>query len=243
MPSIRCPHLNLETMRPLIRDRHLHLETGRLRETRRLRCGTKTCCSRAFQVAPRGENSLFLCSGNKSDRHVKAVRPVFGLYRVSLDLGFRFRHILLKFNGVSNNRPPFARIFNSLLQNKNKLWDSRRKKRSSTENSVRASRDGTKQLLQTLKHEKPLSYKDDARRFFFIQSSHFHLLRYNLSKNPKNAFRWYVYKQPAPWDRHHFASSNHVIQATKPLPSIFAWLKSPFSDFFFTHSLIQYMLR
>jgi hypothetical protein len=74
-----------------------------------------------------------------------------------------------------NNHRLFARIFNNLLQNKNKWFHSRRMGRPSTENSIRANREDTEQLLPTLKQEKPLSHKDEKQlHFFFIQKSHLH---------------------------------------------------------------------
>jgi hypothetical protein len=46
--SIRYLHLNSETMEPLIRDRHLHFQTGRLW------WGPKTCCGWTFRAILRG---------------------------------------------------------------------------------------------------------------------------------------------------------------------------------------------
>jgi hypothetical protein len=94
-----------------------------------------------------------------------------------------------KVNDVSKYWPPFARIFNGLLQNKNKLFHSRRKGRSSTDNSIRVSQDDKEQLLQTLKHENPLSDKDNTRPIFLYSKLSFSSpLKYNFSKSPKMHF-------------------------------------------------------
>jgi hypothetical protein len=89
-----------------------------------------------------------------------------------------------------------------------------------------------------------LNHKDDTQlHVFVIQKSHLHSPWNMISPQSKNAFCRHIYKQPVPWDRHQFTSPNHVIQAIKPLQSAFAWLRPPFSGSFFTHSVIQYLIK